>query len=86
VKLPSIKHPHGNELLHRSVDLLPHRRSPPLAELVTLGLLLVDTVGQELGVVVAGKRLVKCSVKHEDMISVERKLTQPRGRPQRHGA
>lgn len=28
------------------------RRGPPLAELVTLGLLLVDTVGQELGVVV----------------------------------
>lgn len=64
MKLPSIKHPHGNELLHRSVDLLPHRRSSPLAELVTLGLLLVDTVGKELGVVVAGRMLVKCSVRN----------------------
>ena len=31
------------------------RRGPSLAELVTLGLLLVDTVGQELGVVVTVK-------------------------------
>ena len=33
--------------------LFLHGRGPPLAELVTLGLLLVDTAGQELGVVVA---------------------------------
>lgn len=34
------------------MHLLPHRRGPPLAELITLGLLLVDTVGKELSVVV----------------------------------
>lgn len=33
--------------------LFLHGRGSPLAELVTLGLLLVDTAGQELGVVVA---------------------------------
>ena len=35
------------------MHLLPHRRGPPLAELITLGLLLVDTASQELGVIVA---------------------------------
>lgn len=35
------------------MHLLPHRRGPPLAELITLGLLLVDTVGKELSVVVS---------------------------------
>lgn len=46
------RHP-PNKSLHRWCDdLLAHGRGPPLAELVTLGLLLVDTVGKELGVVV----------------------------------
>lgn len=37
----------------RKSFLLPQRRRTALADLVTLGLLLVDTAGQELGVVVA---------------------------------
>jgi hypothetical protein len=41
-------------------DLLPHGRGATLAELITLGLLLVDTVGQELGVVVTVEKIVRC--------------------------
>lgn len=34
------------------ISLFLHGRGPPLAELITLGLLLVDTAGKELGVVI----------------------------------
>lgn len=52
------QHPRRNKSSRRRCDLLPHRRGSPLADLVTLGLLLVDTGGQDLGVVVALRMLV----------------------------
>lgn len=49
---PSHKRDVTRPLTPEKMHLLPHRRGPPLAELITLSLLLVDTVGKELSVVV----------------------------------
>lgn len=63
--------------------LLPHGRRPSLAELVLLGLLLVDTAGEELSVVVTVYVLVGILLRG---ICGRVKLTQPREQTQHGGA